>query len=316
MILAGDIGGTNTRLALFGDDPHEPVRLEVYASAGHAGLEEMLAEFLQGAGRVRRAAFGIAGPVRDGRSTAVNLPWEVDARAVGDAFGLESVTLLNDLDANARGLAALRDEDFATLSRGTPDPEGNIAVLSAGTGLGQAIVAGGRVVPGEGGHVDFAPRGELQIELLRHLARRFEHVSLERVLSGQGLSNLYGFVVETGRGAPLPGEPGPPEITAAALDGSSPACALVVDLFASIYGAAAGNVALTVLATGGVFLGGGIAPRLLPKLSDGTFLQAFQGKGRFAPVLLEIPVKVVVNDRAALIGAGLTARLPARGVAS
>lgn len=307
MILAGDIGGTNTRLALFAGDSREPVRLEVFASAAHNGLEEMIAAFLDGEPGVRRAAFGVAGPVRDGRSIAVNLPWEVDVATVRKAFGFDTVTLLNDLDANARGLAALRAEDFAVVCPGRADPDGNLAVLSAGTGLGQAVVAGGRVVPGEGGHVDFAPRDELQVELWRHLAARFEHVSLERVLSGQGMENLYRFVIETGRGEPLPGEPTAPAISAAGLDGSSEACALVLDLFASIYGAAAGNVALTVLATGGVFLGGGIAPKILPKLEDGTFLRAFRAKGRFASVLDQIPVKVVLNDKAALIGAGLAA---------
>jgi glucokinase len=307
VILAGDIGGTSTRLALFADDPRVPERLAVHQSASHAGLEELVAAFLGDTKGVSRAAFGIAGPVRQGHVVGVNLPWEVNAEALRRAFGLERVRLLNDLEANAYGLAALRDDDFAVLCPGEREPDGNGAVLSAGTGLGQALVAAGRVVAGEGGHVDFAPTDDMQIELLRHLAGRFGRVSLERVLSGQGLVNLYGFVVETGRGAPLAGDATPAAISAAGLDGSSETCALVLHLFAAIYGAAAGNVALTVLATGGVYLGGGIAPKLLPKLADGTFTRYFRAKGRFAPILEQIPVSVVLNDKAALIGAGLAA---------
>jgi glucokinase len=312
MILAGDIGGTKTNLALFDGDPRTPVRLETFSSREHGSLEEMLATFLpDGPNGVRRAGFGVAGPVRDGRSLAVNLAWEIDARAVAERFGLESVRLVNDLDANARGLAALHDDDFAVLCPGTPDPAGNAAVLSAGTGLGQAVLAreggGFRVVPGEGGHVDFAPTSGLEVDLWRHLHARFGHVSYERVLSGQGIENLYRFVVESGRGAPLSDEPTAADISTAGLDGSNDACALALDLFAAIYGAASGNLALTVMATGGVYLGGGIAPRLIAKLSDGTFLRAFRAKGRFAPILDDIPVKIVLNDKAALIGAGLAA---------
>jgi glucokinase len=292
------------------------VRLETFSSSDHHGLEEMIRSFLpDGHGGIRRAGFGVAGPVRDGRSLSVNLAWEIDANSVAEAFDFEHVALINDLDANARGLAALCDEDFAVLCPGTPDPTGNGAVLSAGTGLGQALLAregtGFHVVPGEGGHVDFAPTNDLEIELWHHLHTRFGHVSYERILSGQGIENLYRFVIETGRGEPLPpfehGEPAAVEISGAGLDGSSPGCALVLDLFASIYGAAAGNVALTVMATGGVFLGGGIAPKLREKLADGTFLDSFRAKGRFAPILHDIPVKIVLNDKAALIGAGLAA---------
>ncbi len=312
MILAGDIGGTKTNLALFDEDPRVPVRLETFSSREHNGLEEMIRSFLpHGQNGIRCAGFGVAGPVRDGRSISVNLAWEVDAHAVALEFGLDSVSLLNDLDANARGLAALGDDDFAVLCPGTPDPHGNGAVLSAGTGLGQALLAregtGWHVVPGEGGHVDFAPTNDLEIALWHHLHERFGHVSYERLLSGQGIENLYRFVVDTGRGEPLDGEPTAADISAAGLAGTSQTCRQVLDLFASIYGAAAGNVALTVMATGGVFLGGGIAPKLRDKLADGTFLAAFRAKGRFAPILDDIPVKIVLNDKAALIGAGLAA---------
>ena len=312
MILAGDIGGTKTNLALFGEDPRVPVRLATFSSREHTGLEEMIRAFLpDGPNGIRRAGFGVAGPVRDGRSISVNLAWEVDARAIASKFGLDSVSLLNDLDANARGLAALGEDDFAVLCPGEPDGNGNGAVLSAGTGLGQALLAregaGFHVVPGEGGHVDFAPTNDLEIALWHHLHGRFGHVSYERILSGQGIENLYRFVVETGRCEPLDREPTAADISAAGLADTSEACRQVLDLFASIYGAAAGNVALMVMATGGVFLGGGIAPKLHDKLADGTFLQAFRAKGRFAPILHDIPVKIVLNDQAALIGAGLAA---------
>lgn len=311
MILAGDVGGTKTNLALFDGDPRMPVRLESYASREHASLEEMVAAFLpDGPNGIRRAGFGVAGPVRDGRSISVNLAWEIDAAAVRKRFGLDSVALVNDLDANARGLAVLSDDDYAVVCAGEPDPAGNGAVLSAGTGLGQALLAREgdrfRVVPGEGGHVDFAPTDDLEIALWHHLHERFGHVSYERILSGQGIANLYDFVVAQG-GDPLPGEPTPADVSAAGLAGTSKTCLQVLDLFAAVYGAAAGNVALTVVATGGVFLGGGIAPKLRTKLEDGTFLRAFRAKGRLAPILDDIPVKIVLNDKAALIGAGLAA---------
>lgn len=313
MILAGDIGGTNTRVALFcGDDRREPVALAVYRSGELSGLEDALRSFLaEHPAELRGAAFGVAGPVRDNRSAPVNLAWEVDAEQVATVLGLPFVTLLNDLDANARGLAALGDDDFAVLCPGAADGDGNAVVLSAGTGLGLALLirdgAGFRAVAGEGGHVDFAPTSELELRLWRFLERRFRHVSYERILSGQGLENLYDFLVSDGYGAPLAAPRDAATIARCGLEGESETCAKVLDLFASIYGAAAGNVALTVMATGGVYLGGGIAPKLLAKFADGTFLRAFRAKGRFAPVLDAIPVRVVLNDRAALIGAALAA---------
>ncbi len=312
MILAGDIGGTNTRLALFADDLREPAEFAVFRSEELSGLEEAIERFLSDhPAEIRGAAFGVAGPVREGRSTPVNLPWEVNAASVADALGLPKVSLLNDLDANARGLTALGDDDFAVLCPGVPDSEANAVVLSAGTGLGLALLiregSGYRAVPGEGGHVDFAPSNELELDLWRFLNRRHGHVSYERILSGQGLENLYDFLVHEGYGAPLTMHRDAAAVARCGLDGESETCTWALDLFASIYGAAAGNVALTVMATGGVYLGGGIAPKLLPKLADGTFLRAFRSKGRFAPILDEIPVRVILNDRAALIGAALTA---------
>jgi glucokinase len=318
VILAGDIGGTNTRLALFDGDPREPVALSIVPSRSVSGLEEAVNRFLADhSSKLRAAAFGVAGPIQDGRAVGVNLPWEVDAASVADTLGLDRVRLLNDLEANATGLSALGPEDLALLCPGTADPVGNQVVISAGTGLGQAIVSrrGGHVhvLPGEGGHVDFAPTDELQIDLWRFLAGRYDHVSIERLLSGTGLTNIYAFLVETQGADPLPAEPSPADVSASGLDGSSPTCARVLELFAAIYGQAAGNTALTVMATGGVFLGGGIAPRLLPVLGDGTFQTAFRSKGRFAPVLEQIPVHIVLNDKTALIGAGLAAATAAEG---
>jgi glucokinase len=312
VILAGDIGGTNTRLALFNGDPRTPVALSVVPSRDVSGLEDAIARFLSThPAELRGAAFGVAGPVRDGRAVGVNLPWEVDAKQVAAALGLGEVKLLNDLEANATGLTALGPDDLAVLCPGTTDPQGNRVVISAGTGLGQAIVSQRdghvHVLPGEGGHVDFAPTDELQVDLWRHLNARYGHVSIERLLSGMGLENIYAFLVETGRGAPLAGEATAAAISAAGLDGSSATCRQVLSLFATLYGQAAGNTALTVMATGGVYLGGGIAPRLQSVLADGTFLAAFRAKGRFAPVLAEIPVHIVLNDKTALIGAGLAA---------
>jgi glucokinase len=310
VILAGDIGGTSTRLALFDGDPREPVALEVYRSHEHAGLDEMVADFVAGhPAEVRRACFGVAGPVRGGRCVdTTNLAWPVDGSVLARVLGLRGVSLLNDLEANARGLAALRPSDYEVLAPGEPAASGNAAVVSAGTGLGQAGLFwdGERhhVFATEGGHADFAPRNRLEEGLRRYLESEHGHVSYERVCSGIGLVNIHRYL----RGLEGGGEElDAPAITAAALDGSDPVCVRALELMVSIYGAQAGNVALTLLATGGVYLGGGFPPRILPKLRDGTFMQAFLDKGRFRGLLEQIPVRVILNDRTALIGAALCA---------
>jgi glucokinase len=271
--------------------------------------------------RATSACFGIAGPVARGRVRTPNLPWVVDADEVARNLGLKSVWLINDLEANAYGLNALDEEDFAVLNAGCPDAGGNAAVISAGTGLGEAGLYwdGQRHRPFacEGGHADFAPRTEREADLLRYLLRRFERVSYERVLSGPGLHNVYMYVRDSRKA----GEPAwltermregaPAAITRAALDGTCELCVEALDLFTSMYGAEAGNLALKLMATGGIYIGGGIAPKIVEKLRSGTFMKAFVAKGRMRPLMLSIPVRVVLNDRAALIGAARYAVLHA-----
>jgi glucokinase len=315
MILAGDIGGTSTRLALFDTDVRTPVSIEMYRSREHAGLDEMVLDFLaHNPGEVESASFGVAGPVRGGRVEMTNLAWPVDAAEIAKVVGIPHVSLLNDLHANARGIEALGPEDLASVNDGEPGATGNVAVVSAGTGLGQAGLYwdGERhhAFAAEGGHVDFAPRNDVEDELYRFLAAEYAHVSYERVCSGIGLVNIHRFL-SGGEDSTLDGV----EITRRALDGSDPVCVRALDLLVSIYGAAAGNFALTLMATGGVYLGGGIAPHLLGKLREGPFMQAFRDKGRLAELLDRIPVRVILNDKTALLGAALDAAERARSFA-
>lgn len=319
MILAGDIGGTKTNVALFNASPREPVCVETYHSDEHDGLEPMLEAFLaKHPAKVDRAAFGVAGPVRDGRAERVNLAWPVDARSVAAALALDRVGLVNDLEANAWGITVLGPDDVAVLNAGDPGARGNQAVIAAGTGLGEAgLYWDGEqhhVFPSEGGHTDFAPRNELQVDLLRHLAADLRHVSYERVCSGMGLVNVYGFL-SSRRTTPEPdwlreelaaGDPAA-AIGTAAVEDRDPVCVQSLDTMLAIYGAEAGNLALKLLATGGVWIGGGIAPRVLPKLQDGAFMREFVGKGRFRKLLEATPVRVILNDLTALFGAAVYA---------
>jgi glucokinase len=304
VILAGDIGGTNTRLALFDGEVAEPIHLETYESGEYEGLEPMLQAFLsEHPAEVRQACFGVAGPVREGQTDVVNLAWPVDARRVADVLGLPAVGLINDLEANAYGIAALRPEDFAVLNEGDPEASGNAAVISAGTGLGEALLywdgSGHYPIASEGGHADFAPRNDLEVELLRFLLRERGHVSWERVCSGMGLANIYRFL-----GGP---DAHPAHISLAAIEGTDETASRALALFCSIYGAEAGNLALKVMATAGVYVGGGIAPKILPRLQDGGFMKAFIAKGRMRELLEAIPVRVILNDKTALLGAALYA---------
>jgi glucokinase len=304
VILAADIGGTNARLALFERGSRTPAAVETYRTDAWRSGEELLRAFLtRRSARVSAACVAVAGPVRDGRSQAMNLQWRVDERRLAAALGIPAVAVVNDLEANARGIAVLEPEDLAVVNAGDPDPTGNRAVVSAGTGLGEAglVWDGGahRAVAGEGGHADFAPRSELEVALYRHLAAQFGHVSYERVLSGNGLVNVYGFLRGPGR-APLPS---PAEISADAERDPNGLGARALGVFAAVYGARAANVALSFMATGGVYLGGGIAPRLVDRLRGGAFMAAFTAKGRLSSLLAAVPVYVVLNDRAALLGA-------------
>ncbi len=321
MILAGDVGGTNLRLALFDlADGRLLLREEArYPSREFRGLEEGVARFLRGRGRPSAAGFGVAGPVRKGRAEATNLPWVIDAAALAARVSLPRVALLNDLVAKGLGLAELTPEDFATVNRGEEDAEGNRALIAAGTGLGEAFLVrdggGWRALPSEGGHASFAPQGPMEVELLGWLKERHPHVSFERILSGPGLAGLYRFLRARSR-IPEPawlsaaiGESGDPApaVSAAALAGRDAVAEETLEAWISIYGAEAGNLTLKVMATSGLFVGGGIAPKILPKLLSGGFFAAFRDKGRLAPLLSKVPVKVVLNDDCTLRGAARAA---------
>jgi glucokinase len=310
VIFAGDIGGTNTRLALF-VEPSVPLALEIYPSREHSSLEEMVRTFLgEHPARVDAACFDVAGPVHDGAVDPTNLAWPVEGASLAELLGLPFIALLNDLEANAWGLPALGPGDFAVLNEGDPGADGNAAVCSAGTGLGEAGLYwdGTRHHPFacEGGHTDFGPRDDLELDLYRFVAAEYGHVSYERVCSGMGLVNIYRFFVERS-GEPASVELEGAAITRAAMAGSDECASQAQALMISIYGAEAGNLALKVMATGGMYLGGGISPRILPLLQQGGFMRSFTDKGRFHELLARIPVRVILNDKTALLGAALRA---------
>lgn len=316
VVLAGDVGGTKTRLGLFRVDSAGSSLLlsQAYPSSNFGDLESVIAIFLQGQEQLSAATFGVAGPVVSGAAVATNLPWKISERSLQKFLSLRTVSLLNDLVANAHGIEVMQPGDFMTLNRGSR-ADGNRALLSAGTGLGSAILFwdGARHIPSpsEGGHVDFGPKDRLELGLLRYLFEQYGHVSYERILSGSGLFSIYRFLRDTGKYGKEPAwlsqqmeqEDPAAVIAEAARLGKSKLCEATLDLFVSIYGAAAGNLALQVMATGGVFVGGGIAPKISWKLKDGAFMKAFTNKGRLSPIVTRIPVKVIMNDQAALLGA-------------
>jgi len=317
LILAGDVGGTNARFAAFRPEgpPGAPVWERTVASrSGGSFLDLLRAIRAEIPGRVVAASFGVAGPVRRGVCRATNLPFVIEAAEIADELSLGCVGLLNDLEANAWGVAVLGAGDLESLQAGTPDPDGATALVSAGTGLGEAgtIVLDGvrRPFACEGGHSSFSPTSEREVRLWRRLAASHSHVSWERVLSGPGLVEVYEFVrdeegasdagpVAESRGTGGHGA----AIVAAATDGTSPVADRALDFFAALYGSEAGNTALEFLATGGVYLGGGLAPRLLRWLRRPAFLEGFRAKGRMRPVLESIPVHVILEPRTALFGA-------------
>lgn len=319
MVLAGDIGGTKTALAWVDDGAIVDTR--TYPSSHYSSLEDILREFVAACpvARIDAASFGVAGPVMHGVATTTNLPWTIEAAALGEVLGGVPVTLINDLEAVAYGVGVAGDDAFVTLNEGVPGATGNRAVIAAGTGLGQAGLYwdGRRHHPfaSEGGHASFAPRDERDMRLLQFLAADHGHVSWERLLSGPGLFNVYRFLRHERPGDEprwladrLAVEPPPAVITECALDGRSPLCREAVSLFVSLYGAEAGNLALKALATGGVYIGGGIAPKMLPALTDGAFVEAFACKGRMRSLLESMPVKVIVSPTIALLGAADAAR--------
>jgi glucokinase len=320
LILAGDIGGTKTRLALVevvGTQMN--IRHEVsYASRDFAQFETLLTAFLTGVDANVHAAFGIAGPVRGRVVQTTNLPWRIAADVLQQRFGFLSCTLLNDLEATAYGLPALRDADLLTLQAGDAQASGNVAVIAAGTGLGEAGLFwdGQQHQPfaTEGGHTSFAPSNDLEFALLRHLQQQHQHISWERVVSGMGLVSLHEFLCAY-RNIPVPNDlaqdmrngDAAAVISHAALDKRDEICIETLNWFMRLYGAEAGNLALKVMSRGGIYLGGGIAPKILPLLQTGEFIAAFLDKGRMRPLLEAMPVKVILNDRAALYGPALCA---------
>lgn len=344
MILAGDIGGTKTVLGLFDwtNERVAPARTQTFVSADYQSLDEIVDEFLRPApvptpegsvegepsGKaeepsaspvaIHAACFGVAGPVIDNRCRTTNLPWIVDGPELGKRFALERVRLLNDLEATAYGLEVLSQDEVEVLNVGTTPPsKGAIALIAAGTGLGEAILYwdGTRYRPqaSEGGHADFGPNSDLEIELLRHLRGAYPHVSYERVLSGAGLHAIYEFLRDTKKHEPTwlgerlrVGDPAP-IIAEAGLKKQADITVQALDLFASIYGAEAGNLALKALALDAVYVGGGIAPKILEKLKDGAFMRAFTAKGRYHRMMSGIPVRVVMNPMTALLGAAVVA---------
>jgi glucokinase len=320
LVLSGDVGGTKTYLALYEVDDegfvHER-RRERYASGSFPGLADMVGVFLGAdCGRVDRAGIGVAGPVIDDVVQTTNLPWRIDARVLERSLGIGRVTLLNDFEAIALGIPRLPASDFEVLQQGRTDPEGPVVVLGAGTGLGAAVMVpvGGpgrfRVLRSEGGHTDLAPRNEREIELLRYLLERHERVSYERVVSGPGLLTLYRFVVAQGiaperedtRTRMAEADPSA-VIGQRAVAGDDPACVEAARMFVALYGAKAGNLALDVIPTGGLYVAGGVAVHLLPLLREGGFLHAFRAKGRMSHLLEAVRVSVVTNTRVGLSGA-------------
>ena len=317
MILSADIGGTKTNVALFAAQGKglRRVALETYASREHRSLDEIIDQFLAiHDGRISRACFGVAGPVKQGRSETTNLAWVVDSARLAHKLGLKRVGLLNDMEATAWGIAALKPRDIEVINPGSADPKGNAAVIAAGTGLGEAGLQwnGMEHLPfaSEGGHSDFAPRTELEVELLRYLMQQFGRVSYERVVSGPGLHNIYGFFRDIKKaeepawlGEELSqGDPAA-VISRVALEGRASICEQALNQFVQIYGAEAGNLALKMMATAGVYLGGGIAPKIAERLKSGDFLEAFFSKGRLRPLMEQVPVRIILNDGAALLGA-------------
>ncbi len=316
-ILAGDIGGTKTVIGLFSEVGNRlhAIREETFPSQSYGSLDAILDQFLGPGSRppLRMACFGVAGPVIDGKSKVTHLPWMLDEHRLAEVLDIPHVKLLNDLEVTAYGMFHLEPTDLYVLQPGSLC-KGNVAVIAAGTGLGEAILYwdGARYhsMATEGGHADFAPRSDLEIELLRYLRREYGRVSYERVLSGPGLFNIYRFLRDSGvasepewlRTRITEEEPGA-VISAIGLTGDEPLCTQALDLFVSVYGAEAGNLALKAFAIGGVYVGGGIAPKILPALQDGTFTRAFTDKGRFADLLRSIEVKVALNLRAPLLGA-------------
>lgn len=320
MLLAGDIGGTKTNLAVFSQDsgPRKPITEATFISSKYNSLEAIIREFIEGEKvSISYASFGVAGPVVDGEAQITNLPWDIEEAHLKSALQLKSVLLMNDLVATANAIPFMDSNDLYSLKKGAALTGGTMAVIAPGTGLGEAYLTWDgsryRAFGSEGGHVDFAPTSPLEIALLEFLQNRFDHVSYERVCSGSGIPNIYDFYKETG----LVEEPEwlaeelalvadrTPLIAKTALSKEKECriCGQTMETFVSILGAETGNMALKFLTTGGIFLGGGIPPRIIPALESGAFLRSYRNKGRFVELLDEIPIYVILNPKSALFGA-------------
>jgi len=317
VILAGDVGGTKTHLALFEDNfPLKGIAEETFLSKNYSSLSEIVALFLK---KIQKmpvlACFGVAGPVENGKCKATNLPWLIEVDQLREELKINNVFLINDLEATAWGLDCLEEKEFFTFQPNKEKRVANRALIAAGTGLGEAgLFWDGKSYipfPSEGGHVDFAPRSELEMELLRYLQKKYGHVSYERVISGPGIYDLYRFLIDM----QLEKEPewlhdrilrqDPPRvITESALKKECRVCVRTVEWFVSLYGGEAGNLALKLFAESGVYIGGGIAPKILPFFKEGGFLKAFLAKGRFSALLAKIEIRIVLNENTALLGAG------------
>jgi glucokinase len=317
MILAGDVGGTKTNLALCEVEGTRVVVMDTrsFPSAAYPALEPLVEEFLGDRARgLTAACLGVPGPVIDEVVQVTNLPWVIDLGSLRTRLGVARLSVINDLQATAHGIVTLAADDLLVLNAGRPRSAANAALLAAGTGLGESVLFwdGRRRIPSpsEGGHADFAPHSPIEVALYEYLAAKFGHVSWERILCGPGLVNLYMFLRDTGRGEEQPSiaQRMTKEDPAAVISGAGQLqtcglCRAALDLFVSIYGAEAGNMALRSVALAGVYLGGGIAPKIRAKLADGTFMAAFLDKGRMRPLLEEVPVFVILNDKTALLGA-------------
>jgi glucokinase len=331
MILAGDVGGTKVHLALynFAGGKLLPLRDEKFPAGEFATLDDVVKKFLSGMEgdkpEIVASCFGCPGPVRDGRVKLTNLPWTLDARDLQKSLGIEHIFLINDLEANGYGIPELASDKIFTLHAGDPSSVGHRGLVAAGTGLGEALLIWDaqrgkhQPIPSEGGHTDFAPRNEREIALLNYLRKQLNgRVSFERVVSGLGIKNIYSFLRDDQKMEEpdwlrerMQNEDPNAVIGTCAEDGSNEICAATLEIFTSCYGAEAGNVALKVLAMGGIYLGGGIAPKILKTMQNGKFTDAFLDKGRMSPLLEQIPVRIILDDTCALLGAAAYAE--ARG---
>ena len=320
MILSGDIGGTKCNLALYvrSDGTLRQVTKRRYESGEFSSFDKLIAQFQKdvagelknaGTGGIAAAAFGVAGPVIGQRIKVTNLPWTVDGPALAKQLSTDHVVLLNDLQATGYSLALLSASEIAVLNRGEPSPQATQVLVAAGTGLGEALLFwdGDRyvVASSEGGHADFAPRTEQEIELLRYLKKRHEFVSVELILSGRGFRTIHEFLAPSVRHPSFddPEEDAAPEITHLGISGSCQVCVQTLDLWTSLYGAEAGNLALKALARGGVWVAGGIAAKIRKKMEDGSFFRAFGEKDKLGALMAKIPIQMVLNEEAPLLGA-------------